>query len=138
MKFGTAERYEETIASVRADLELEASRRAEELRVERKRRLLENIVRHGRYLEDLYQAAKAHKKKLKAIRGDLTKLDTSDLGLEELEEIDTNLRKVISTDDAEVRAIRATFPPLSRAAHLIEVADRCFSPSQEAAASARY
>lgn len=102
MNTETAERQEETIASVRADLELAHAEAVEARRVATKRNLLEQIVRQARELENIYQAVKTHKKELKAVRNDLTQIDADDLDIEDLNALLHKLKSANRAHDGSV------------------------------------
>lgn len=95
----TAERQEETIASVRADLEQRHADAVEARRIQQKRNLLEEIVRQSRSVEPAFQAAKERKRALKEVRNDLKALDGDDLDIEDLQSLLHKVKSVLGTHD---------------------------------------
>lgn len=87
MTTDTAEREEETIASVRSDLEDRHAAAVEAKRIETKRCLLEAVVRKNREIDEAFEAIKRHKKLLKEVRNDVKQMEEDDLEPEDLQRL---------------------------------------------------
>lgn len=95
----TTEHQEETIASVRSEIELRAAEQAEAKRIAAKRSLLERVVAGAANVEKRYQTAKEQKKALKALRADLEAIDADDLDIQDLEELIERMKTALGYHD---------------------------------------